>query len=494
MTPCVLSNVHNTSLSQCTGWGNGVGAHWGKYGVSVQHPAMRSKNGKRIEEKERALVKQQVKSKAVEQDSEFSLCAVPESERKSYISLTIVWTGFIFAIISLMAGGTLALGLSFQEILIASFVGNIFLCAIAVAVSVIASRTGLTFALLTRYSFGSSGSRIASLFVPVVNVGWYTIQSASYGHFVASIFGFGDVGEAICMVASAALMGIFAFYGVKAIAILGYVAIPAIIFLTVATTIRSVGVMGSLEALMAYRPSALISLAAGITVVIGAWILSTATCLADIMRYAKSTKSAVAAALTGLLGGNILMLICGAIATIAMDEYDLTAILLGFGLVVPSLILMTTNIFTTNAANLYSTGLNLANSFKIGRTKMMLILIGISSVATLLKPHEADFYYTFLNALGNVIPPLAGIILADYFIVNKGRYLALEKSKFIRWNPVPWISWLVSVIIVFALVSLLPAVVANIPAPFIGIVLGAVFHTVLMKVTGIRVNLKETEG
>ena len=53
---------------------------------------------------------------------------------------------------------------------------------------------------------------------------------------------------------------------------------------------------------------------------------------------------------------------------------------------------------------------------------------------------------------------------------------------------------LVSVIIVFALVSLLPAVVANIPAPFIGIVLGAVFHTVLMKVTGIRVNLKETEG
>ena len=423
-------------------------------------------------------MKQQVKSKAVEQDSEFSLCAVPESERKSYISLTIVWTGFIFAIISLMAGGTLALGLSFREILIASFVGNIFLCAIAVAVSVIASRTGLTFALLTRYSFGSSGSRIASLFVPVVNVGWYTIQSASYGHFVASIFGFGDVGEAICMVASAALMGIFAFYGVKAIAILGYVAIPAIIFLTVATTIRSVGVMGSLEALMAYRPSAPISLAAGITVVIGAWILSTATCLADIMRYAKSTKSAVAAALTGLLGGNILMLICGAIATIAMDEYDLTAILLGFGLVVPSLI----------------TGLNLANSFKIGRTKMMLILIGISSVATLLKPHEADFYYTFLNALGNVIPPLAGIILADYFIVNKGRYLALEKSKFIRWNPVPWISWLLSVIIVFALVSLLPAVVANIPAPFIGIVLGAVFHTVLMKVTGIRVNLKETEG
>lgn len=443
--------------------------------------------------KECLHVKEQTVNQAPQQDSEFSLCAVPESERKSYLSLTIVWTGFIFAIISLMAGGSLALGMSFKEIIIASLVGNIFLCAIAVAVSVIASRTGLTFALLTRYSFGSSGSRVASLFVPIVNVGWYTIQSASYGHFVASVFGFGDVGEAICMVLSAALMGVFAFYGVKAITILGYIAIPAIIFLTIATTIRSMGVMGSLEALFQYRPSAPISMAAGITVVIGAWILSTATCLSDIMRYAKSTKSAVAAALTGLLGGNILMLICGAIATIAMDEYDLTVILLGFGLVIPSLILMTTNIFTTNAANLYSTGLNLANSFKIGRTKMMIILIGISAAATLLKPHEADFYYTFLNALGNVIPPLAGIILADYYIVNKGRYADLAKSKFIAWNPIPWISWGISVVIVFALVNFAPAVTENVPAPFIGIVLGALFHSVLMKVTKTKVNLAQTE-
>lgn len=275
-------------------------------------------------------MKEQTIPQNVRQDSEFSLCAVPESERKSYISLTIIWTGFIFAIISLMAGGSLAMGLSFQEIIVVSLIGNVFLCAIA-------------------------------------------------------------------------------------------------------------------------------------------------------------------ASLTGLLGGNILMLICGSIATIAMNEYDLTLILLGFGLVIPSLILMTTNIFTTNAANLYSTGLNLANSFKIGRTKMMLILIGVSAAATLLKPHEADFYYTFLNALGNVIPPLAGIIVADYFVVNKGRYLPLEKSRFVAWNPIPWISWVVSVIIVFTLAAVAPRVQENIPAPFIGIVLGAVFHIILMKATKTKVNLAETE-
>lgn len=40
-----------------------------------------------------------------EQDTEFALCTVPENERKSYFSLTIVWTGFVFVITSMMAGG-----------------------------------------------------------------------------------------------------------------------------------------------------------------------------------------------------------------------------------------------------------------------------------------------------------------------------------------------------------------------------------------------------
>lgn len=421
----------------------------------------------------------------VQQDTEYSRCAVPESERKSYVSLTIIWTGFIFAIVSLMAGGSVALGLTFKQIIAVCLIGNVFLCLIAVAVSVIACRTGCTFALLTRYSFGSSGSRIASLFVPIVNVGWYTIQSASYGHFVASIFHFGDVGEAICMVISAALMGIFAFYGVKAIAILGYIAIPAIIFLSIATTVRAMGALGTIEALLNYVPSAPISIAAGVTTVIGAWILSTATCLSDIMRYAKSTKSAIAAALTGLLGGNILMLVCGAIATIAMNDYDLTNILLGLGLIVPSLILMTTNIFTTNAANLYSTGLNLANAFKMGRTKIMIILIAISSLCTLTRPYQVDFFYNFLNVLGNVVPPLAGIIIADYFLVHKGHYIPLEKAKFAKWNAIPWISWAVSVAIVF----LVPWGLASVN----GIVLGALFHTTLMLITKKKVSTDVTE-
>src|SRR5699024_3733257 len=81
-----------------------------------------------IQLREVPKVKESKETKTPQQDSEFSLTAVPESERKSYISLTIIWTGFVFVIVSMMAGGTLAVGLSFKEVIYATLIGNVFLC------------------------------------------------------------------------------------------------------------------------------------------------------------------------------------------------------------------------------------------------------------------------------------------------------------------------------------------------------------------------------
>lgn len=208
-----------------------------------------------------------------EQDTEFALCTVPENERKSYFSLTIVWTGFVFVITSMMAGGGLSAGLDFKGILLAVVLGNVFLSIIAVAVSYIASKTGLTFALLTKYSFGEKGSRVASMFVPVVNIGWYTIQAATYGHFIAQAFNWSGTVELFCMAVSAVIMGIFSMKGYKAISILGYIAIPAIVFLSLATSIRAVGMVG-VDGILGYVPTDSISIGSGITIVIGTWILS----------------------------------------------------------------------------------------------------------------------------------------------------------------------------------------------------------------------------
>lgn len=409
----------------------------------------------------------------VSASNDYELEAVPQEQRKSFWSITMVWTGFVFVIASMMAGGGLSAGLKFNEIILVTILGNIFLSVIAILTAVMASKTGLTFGLITRYSFGNKGSRLASFFVPIVNIGWYTIQSAVYGHLIAQIFHLGAVGEGICMVSSAIGIGIFAMIGMDALSLLGFVAIPNIIFLSIATAIKASSVAGGMSNIFAYVPQNPISINAGLTIVIGTWIFSAATCIADIMRYAKNIKEASLSALLGLVGGNSLLIICGAITSIAMNDSDLTNVLLGMGLIVPGLILMSTNIWTTNAANVYSTGLNLSNALHKDKKKVTFIVLIISALLTLTKPYQIDSLFKFLGVLGNIVPPLPGILFVDFFILNKCNYVSLDKLSGYDWNIKAWISWIVSAFLV---------VKVNFGfAPLNGIIFGGIIYFVLMK-------------
>lgn len=410
------------------------------------------------------------------------LSAIPTEERKSFLSITMVWTGFVFVVSSMMAGGGLASGLTLKEIVFVSMLGNVFLSSIAILMSIIASNTGLSFALLSRYSFGIKGSRIASFFVPVVNIGWYTIQAAVYGHLIALIFNLSTTGEYIAMMASAIIMGVFALIGMEALTVLGFVAIPSIIFLSLATTIKATGIAGGISAIAQITPENSISIGAGLTIVIGTWVFSASTCIADFMRYAKNIKEAALSATTGLVLGNSLLIVCGAITALALSDSDLPNVLLSMGLVIPSLILMTTNIFTTNGGNVYSTGLNLSNALNMDSRKSIGIVLIISALLTLTKPYEIDPLFTFLNTLGSVVPPLPGIIFADYFLIKKRRYNEISPDSLYDWNILAWISWILAVVFVFSVDIGFK--------PVNGILFGFGLYYILMKIVGPKIHKK----
>ena len=82
-----------------------------------------------------------------------------------------------------------------------------------------------------------------------------------------------------------------------------------------------------------------------------------------------------------------------------------------------------------------------------------------------------------------MVPPLSGIILCDYFLVNKGNYAAYEKAVFHKWNPIPWITWAISIVLVYLIPYGLPSL--N------GIIIGGAIYTVLMLVTKKQVVVSE---
>ena len=404
---------------------------------------------------------------------DYELTPVPKEARRSFWSITIVWTGYVFVVTSMIAGGGLAQSFQLKDVFLITFIGNLFLSFIAVGMSFIAVKTGLTFALITRYSFGNQGSRIVSFFGPVVNIGWYVVQSAIYGSMISQMLGLEGWYEILAMALSALVMGLIALIGFNALNTLGLVAIPAIIFLCIATAIRSLyGVEGGMGTLFARIPATEGFLSEGLMIVIGTWIFSASTCVADIMRYAKNMKQAILSAVLSLVVGNSLLITCGAIASSAAGQSDLPLLLISIGLVLPGFILLTTNIFTTNGTNLYSNALALSNVFRgFNRKHIFYGMIAFSMILTIFRPNRLDIFFTFLNTLSKVIPALPGIIFVDFYFFNKTNYPSLDSIESVNIKWPAFVAWISATVLTF----IIPIGFA----PVNGIVLGAVIYFIL---------------
>lgn len=53
----------------------------------------------------------------------------------------------------------------------------------------------------------------------------------------------------------------------------------------------------------------------------------------------------------------------------------------------------------------------------------------------------ANYFVNWLNILGIGVPPMAGIILADYFIINKRKYDIDQDVDLKAWNIKALIAW-----------------------------------------------------
>ena len=61
---------------------------------------------------------------------------------------------------------------------------------------------------------------------------------------------------------------------------------------------------------------------------------------------------------------------------------------------------------------------------------MLAVLIAISALATMTQPYKIDSLFVFLSTLGIIVPPLCGIILADFYLVHRGKYIDYNKATF----------------------------------------------------------------
>ena len=373
------------------------------------------------------------------EDADFALGHVKDTHKNGFIPMMVVMLGFTFFSASMWAGGKLGVGLTAVEFLTAVMAGNLILGCYTAFLAAIAARTGLSTHLLARYSFGEKGSYLPSFLLGITQVGWFGVGVAMFALPVQKVTGW-DINVLIGV--SGMIMTATAWFGIRALTILSLFAVPAIAALGFVSVGSAFEEFGGVQAWFDKVPTEPMGLFTAIGICVASFI-SGGTLTPDFTRFSRNTKIAVSTTVIAFFLGNSLMFLFGAVGATFYQQADISEVLLKQGYIVWAMIILGLNIWTTNDSALYASGLGFSNITRL--PKKLLVLVN-GAVGTLMALYLYNNFVGWLSFLNTMLPSIGGIIIADYFLVKKGRYGKLEDTRFDSVRPTAVIAWLAGVL------------------------------------------------
>lgn len=346
-------------------------------------------------------------------DEDYPLDPVPTHRHKSFFSIAVVLLGFTIFVPTMMAGSQIGSAFSFPRFLLVLAIGSAVLGAYVAAIAWLGATTRLTTVVMSRYSFGSWGSKMSSLLLGGTQVGWFGVVVASIGELTAQAFEWsGWAPRAAVMVTVAALMIATAVFGYEGMYWVSLISTPLILILAFWVCFRAVGHAGGWEGLWNTPASSSMTFGLAITTIVGTFS-SAGTQASNWTRFARTGRQAVIAAIIGFAIGNGLMIFFGAIGAISYQQADFIILLMDIGLVFWALFLLVGNYWKSNADAAYAFGVAGAEMFnKANKTPF---IVGGGLIGTVLA--LTGFHHhlvAYLVLLGVFIPPIGGVLLGDH--------------------------------------------------------------------------------
>ena len=372
-------------------------------------------------------------------DADYTTSAVDKAGRKSNMSMFMVMLGFTFFSASMWVGQQLADGLNFTDFLWALLLGGLILAAYTGSLGYIGAESGLSLDMLARRSFGEKGSWLPSAMISFTQIGWFGVGLAMFAIPVAKEFLHLDVTpdvmpwQGYLLVAIAGvLMTASAYYGIKSLTIISYIAVPAVAILGTVAMIMAVnrGDAGLVEQFA--KGTKDLGVIAGAGLVVGSFV-SGGTATPNFTRFAKNARVGLWTTVIAFFIGNSLMFLFGAVSSIYAGGNDIFEVMLNLNLFYLAVFVLGLNIWTTNDNALYSAGLGLSNIFGLSKKSMVLISGLIGTVAAVW------LYWNFcdwLNVLNCTLPPVGIILILSYFMNRKAYREGTVAIRKVDWFAV----------------------------------------------------------
>ncbi len=375
-----------------------------------------------------------------------------------------LWIGLSVCIPTYMLAASLVGGgMNWWQAVLTIMLGNLIVCVPMVLIAHAGTRFGIPFPVLARASFGIRGSNIPAILRGLVACGWFGIQTWIGGQAIHTMLKVAVPGFEPPFALALAFLAFWAWNmymvvrGSESIKFLEAWAAPFLIAAGLALLAWATWRAGGLGPILA-QPSRFQTTGEfvaffipSLTAMVGFWA-TLALNIPDLSRFARDQRAQVLGQFLGLPPTMTLFAFIGVAVTSASqvifgetiwDPVQLlsridspVAILLSlFALLIATL---TTNV----AANVVAPANGFANlwpsKIDFARGGIITGVIGIAIMPWKLL-ENADRYIGWLIAYSGLLGPIAGIFIADYWLVRKAKLslpdLYSERGLYGRYNP-----------------------------------------------------------
>lgn len=401
---------------------------------------------------------------------DYPLSAVPLDARKSIWSMAFMLLGFTLYSGTFFAGGLIGPAFRFWDLVGLIVVGNLILGIYAAALGYIAAKSGLSSVLMARFSFGNLGSRWVDFLLGFTQIGWYAWGSALIAELLNQLAGVPTGWNWLIILFFTYFFCITAYIGYRAMDWYSRIAVPAILILMFWSLAIALGKAGGLAGLQAITPTEQMGLGEALTVIVGTFI-SGGTQATNWSRFADSGKTAMLGTLAAFFLANGLVVFSGAFCSLVYDNEDMVQVMAQQGLLFWGLVLLFLNMWSTQDNTIYAFSVAGAHMFRTNK-RTAFVLGGATVALVLAWGGIYNLLVPYLTLLGTFIPPIGGVIMADYWLCHRGQFPSLAE-------PQPAFNWagIVAYVVASAIAYLAPGV-----KPINGIIAAMVLYVLLSKV------------
>ena len=383
---------------------------------------------------------------------DYERAPVPEMKQKSWYNVGLVWGGVAACLACLMVGGLVGSWLDLKTAAIAVLCGSLITMTIGAICAVVGSRLNLSTAMISRFAFGDWGVFAVAAVLALGCYGWFAVQLGLFGETFQASWGImtglppGAAGVIIAIIIGGILMISTAVFGYRALAWLSLIAVVPMVLLMVAS-LGLVLTAHPWSELLTRAPANPMPLVFVISVIAGGFMVG-AVITPDVGRYAKSAGHSVWGVVLGFLVFQAVIMYIGTILGHAVGEWDIVKIMLGLGWGLIAMLVLVLAQWTSNDNNLYSAALAFSVIFRRWPKWVLTAIAGAIGIGLALWGIYGMFV-SWLLMLCILIPPIAGVYIADYFFINRDFYKFENLPKVAKARWLMLASWAVASFIAY---------------------------------------------